>query len=334
MSFNKSNILSNKSLVFTILSILILSILAGFLGFYLTQNTSKNIAKDSDQGSSNLIIYTSSHPLYLFTKELAGDEFEVKNVVPAGSDAHDFSPSLQNRAEIEQSAGFIYMGLEIDPWAEKIAELNPNLKSFQFGSDVKNLLPGQKNQLEETHTEEEAGDNHENEYDPHIWFGLEIVKERSRKLTEFLSNLEPQKSDVLEKRYADFTKKLESTNQNYTTNLAQCKQKTIYTSHKAFGYLGRAYNFETKSVYGISTLDQPTVSEIAQLIELIKTNNIKYVLVEDVISSSVLDQIKQQTGVEFLSLQPIDLINQEQANKSFFELMNQNLEVLKKAMEC
>ena len=55
---------------------------------------------------------------------------------------------------------------------------------------------------------------------------------------------------------------------------------------------------------------------------------------EDVVSSSVLEQIKQQTSVEFLSLQPIDSINQEQANKSFFELMDQNLEVLKKAMEC
>ena len=61
-------------------------------------------------GSGKPQAVTSFYPLYYLTAQIAGDRAEVKNLVPAGTEPHDWEPSARNVADIKNASIFVYNG--------------------------------------------------------------------------------------------------------------------------------------------------------------------------------------------------------------------------------
>ena len=49
--------------------------------------------------------------MYDFAKKIGGDKVEVINLVPAGTEPHDWEPSTKDLIEMEKSDIFIYKAL-------------------------------------------------------------------------------------------------------------------------------------------------------------------------------------------------------------------------------
>jgi len=344
-----------------------------------------------DTDGTRPVVYTSIHPVHLVVEQIGGEEVVVKNAIPSGNEAHNFIIPAQTRAEIEESDGLVYLGLEFDPWAEKIAEENPDLPRLEFAHDATDLLSGQhedhegeehhdeeeydetektteekdethSNNSEHSHDEDEEhmheeGEEHSHddegkdkkeededhdhedghdhgEFDPHIWFDTTIMTAQAAQVRDFLIDIEPDKAGTFSANYDAFVTDLEEIDQQYTTQLAQCNNDTLYTSHDAFSYLGRSYGFELKSVYGLSTFDQPSIAKTADFIQQIKQDNISYIAREDIISQTTLSQIQAETDVQFLLIQPMESVNADMEDLSYRELMEQNLETITTALGC
>ena len=54
------------------------------------------------------------YPMYDFTKEIVGDEGNVKLLIPAGTEPHDFEPSAKERAEISDADVFVYNSSDME----------------------------------------------------------------------------------------------------------------------------------------------------------------------------------------------------------------------------
>lgn len=70
-----------------------------------------------EQGSrqkEDLTIVTTFYPMYDFTKEIVGDEGNVKLLIPAGTEPHDFEPSAKERAEISDADVFVYNSSDME----------------------------------------------------------------------------------------------------------------------------------------------------------------------------------------------------------------------------
>jgi zinc transport system substrate-binding protein len=267
------------------------------------------------QTSSNkLKISTSFHPLQQITKEIAGQKADVFRVTPVGQEAHDFTPSTQDRINIQESNLFVYQGGDFDNWAQKISE-DKNIKSVEFSSGFSFSV------------------NNE-EKDPHIWLNPLIVKDQSKNILQKLKEIDSKNSKYYEDNYNNFVQNLQNLDSDYKTKLSNCKQNSVVVSHDAYGYLAQAYKFETKPIQDLSTLDVVTTTQIAEIIDFIKTQNIKYIMVEEVVSNNIVEQIKAQTGVQFLELSPLESVDEETQNQTYFEGMQKNLKNLTIALEC
>ena len=74
----------------------------------------------TDKGKVQVV--TSFYPMYFFAERIGGTNADVTNLTPAGSEPHDYDPSPQQIAKIQQSQLLIINGGGLEPWAEKIQQ--------------------------------------------------------------------------------------------------------------------------------------------------------------------------------------------------------------------
>jgi len=152
-------------LLLFLLSILIFTLVA-CSGDNATSDT-----KNNEETSNKLKIYTTVFPLEDFTKKIGGDLVDVESILPSGADAHTYEPTTKTMVSIADSDGFIYSGVGIESYADKIQE---SLKSEEVafinaGEGIELLAHTEEEHSEDEHstdehsTEEHSTDEHSTE---------------------------------------------------------------------------------------------------------------------------------------------------------------------------
>ena len=61
-----------------------------------------------------------------FVKAVGKDKVEVHTVIPAGTEPHGFEPSTETMKALSGADVFVYNGLGMEPWQEKVIEAAHN----------------------------------------------------------------------------------------------------------------------------------------------------------------------------------------------------------------
>src|SRR5690348_7838959 len=88
-------------------------IVSAFIGYLLKTDISEQT--NPQQSGNKLQIVTSFYPLYYFATQIGGDRAEVRNITPSGAEPHDYDPSTQDIAKIENSNMLIVNG-GVEAW--------------------------------------------------------------------------------------------------------------------------------------------------------------------------------------------------------------------------
>ena len=115
-----------------------------------------------------------------------------------------------------------------------------------------------------------------------------------------------------------------------------CTNKKILVNHDAFGYFADDYGVKQYSISGISPEDKPSAKVIAELINLVKKENINTVFFEEFASPKVAKTIANEAKVKTDALRPAENITKEENKKGhgYLQIMEDNLEKLRFAMNC
>ena len=76
--------------------------------------------------SGRLTVVTTIFPQYDFARTIAGGRADVKMLLPPGSEAHYYEPTLEDLAAINSCGLFIAAGGGIDAWCDKVISLCEN----------------------------------------------------------------------------------------------------------------------------------------------------------------------------------------------------------------
>lgn len=268
----------------------------------------------------------SFYPLYFFASEIGGDKAHVTNITPAGVEPHDFDPTPQDVARLAQNKLLIINGAGFEPWADK---LKGELKGVAIVDTSKgiNLQDG---------FEEEAGHEEESELDPHVWLSPVLAKSQTEKISDGLIAVDPGNESTYKLNTALLVARFDQLDKKYREGLRSCKQNTFVTSHSAFGYLAREYSLKQASIGGLSPEAEPSFSQLAQTIQFVKDNNVKYIFFETLVSPKLAQTIANETGAQTLVLDPIEGLSDDDIGqgKNYFTTMEENLKNLQLALEC
>lgn len=259
-------------------------------------------------------IYTSFYAIYDFVEKIGGDKVDVHNLVPSGTEPHDWEPSSKDMLNLNSADVLFYNGLGMESWIDK----------------VKGAVNGENPKYVELSAPFEHTKN-----DPHIWLDPKNVITMSQEICDTLSDLDPSNEEYYKENLAIFTAQLNKLDNDFKTQLSNVSSKKIVVSHEAYSYLCSAYGLEQTSIDGISADSEPSPAKMKEIADYIKTNNVKYIFFEELVSPKIAQSLADETGVQLLALNPFEGLDQEDIDNGadYISVMEENLKNLVTALK-
>lgn len=299
-------------------------------GKNLGENTVKNdinTANNSQVLENKKIIYTSFYPIYFLTKSLLWDKAEVINIVPTWWEAHEYEPSLKQIWDLKKSDLIVLNWLWMESYEEKFIKSVWSWKIILLSEKIENLIKLDNKGHKDKH--KHNWHDHWN-IDPHTWLSPKVYKNMANLL---ILELEKAWFKDLDK---SILLKLEELEKNYDLWLKDCEVKELITSHKAFWYLARDYALVQHPVFGISPEEEPSAKDIANVVDLIKKEKLKYIFSEEFVSPKFAETLIKETWTIVLNLHTIETLtpDEELTKENYVSIMTKNLEKLKTWLKC
>jgi len=287
-----------------------------------------------EDNSLKIKVVTSFYPLYFFTSQITGDKAVVSNITPAGAEPHEYEPTARDMAQIESSNLLVLNGGGLEGWSENVqSNLNKDkTKVVVAGDGLTTKIIKEEGEHEE-HAEE---GHHHDGIDPHIWLSPILAKQMIDKIELGLSEIDPINSSYYKSNAEILKNKLSVLDEEFKNGLATCESKDIITSHAAFAYLASTYELNQVSIAGLSSEEEPSSKEMAEIAQFAKANNVKYIFFENLISPKLSETIAKEIGAQTLLLNPMEGLTDDEikSGKDYFSEMRSNLVNLKIALQC
>lgn len=286
----------------------------GLTGCGASDNSSKGF-KEEDKIS----VVTTIYPMYDFVKNIAGDKAEVINLVPAGTEPHDFELSTGDMQLMEQADMFVYNGAGMEHFVDKTLNSisNSNLIVVEAAEKIAPIKG-------------EDGDT-----DPHTWLSVTNAVLEAERIKDAFVEMDADNADYYEANFETYKEKLEKLDSDYRTELTNLSKDTIVVAHEAFGYLCKEYKLKQEAVEGLTADSEPDSARMKEIIDFCQAEDIKIIFFEELVNPKVANAIASETGAETMVLNPIEGLTAEQEEQglNYIGLMEQNLEALKKALK-
>jgi manganese/zinc/iron transport system substrate-binding protein len=129
--------------------------------------------------------------------------------------------------------------------------------------------------------------------DPHVWFDISLWSAALAYASEELQLWQPTWKAALQQNTATYLQQLAALDQQTRTQVAELvrNKQVLVTAHDAFAYFGKAYGLQVYSLQGLSTLSEPGLRDLTQLIQVIQTYRVKAIFAEQTISPKALQAV-------------------------------------------
>ncbi|MDK2918884.1 MAG: zinc transport system substrate-binding protein [Candidatus Petromonas sp.] len=288
----------------------------------------------AEERDGKLLVYASIYPMYDFAQKIGGDKIDLRMMVPPGAEPHDWEPTAKLMAQMEKADVFIYNGVNMEMWADKLVKSisSEKLKVVEASSGV-SLIKLEDHEEGEYGKHEGEEDNH-GDYDPHVWLDPMRALKQAENIKNAFVAADEENMEFYESNFNEFANKLRELDQKYREELKDRKLNEIVVAHAAFGYLADRYGLEQISVSGLTPQEEPSAAKMAQITELVREHGIKYIFFETLTSPKLAKVIANETGAKTAVLNPVGGLTKDEIEegKGYISIMEDNLEILKKAL--
>lgn len=239
--------------------------------------------------------------------QIVGDDATVEVLIPAGADAHDYQPTPQEVAVVQEADLVVANGLGLEEGlgdiltgavadGVELIEVAPELEPLEFGHESHEE---HDDHADDEGTEEEAGEGgHDHDLDPHVWFDPLRVAAAADLIAARLAEIEP--SVDWQARADEYRATLEDLDMEITDLLSSVpeSERKLVTNHEALGYYADRYGFAVIGVVipGGSTLGDPSSAEMAALVEEIEHEGVDTIFAETVSPTRLADAVAAEVG--------------------------------------
>lgn len=263
--------------------------------------------KDSDK----MQVYTSFYAMYDFARLIGGDMADIYVLCPVGSEPHDFEPKTSDMAKLSDADIFIYNGMGMESWAEKTIKSigSSELISVEASKDIPNVSE---------------------DYDAHVWLDPDNAVKEMENIKNAFCEKDSANADYYTENFNICREKAETLKNDFLSAAKDFKTNNIVVSHAAFAYLCGAFGLNQTALDNARGESDPSPAKMAETIDFIKANNIKYIFAEALDTTKVIETAAKETGAEILVLNPFE---GDTENRDYFTVMEENLNSLKKALD-
>lgn len=262
------------------------------------------VAPEDAAAADKLRVVATTTDLKALAEAVGGDLIEVDSLARGNQNPHDLEVRPSLMVKMRRADLLVINGLDLDQWAEVVVQ----------GANNPNVLPGTPGRVDAseglpilevptTKVDRSMGDVHP-VGNPHYTSDPGMAAQITANILSGLARLRPQSRPAFEKNRAAFLTQLDQAMTRWVAALAPFKGAKVVQYHPDFVYLFVRFGL----VKGGAIEDRPgipaTPAHLARLIQDMKQEQIKLVVVEPWNDVKLAERVAQEAGAKVRVLAP------------------------------
>ena len=296
------------------------------------------IPAPADEPEKKLSIVTTIFPICDWTEQILGEEADNVSLVllTDGKDMHSFQPSAQDIVTIVESDLFLYTGGESDAWVRDVLKDGSGKERIDISLvDVLGDAAREEETVPGMQAEEETEEDGSSASDEHVWLSLRNAALFADTISEALGQLDPDNAGVYEENAREYTAKLNALDEEYREAVEKAPLKTlVFADRFPFLYLMKDYGLEYYAAFaGCSSETEASFETVIFLADKVDELGTDVILTIEGGDQSLAKTVAGSAKADKADILVMDSMQGPQAkDASYLSVMEQNLEILKKAM--
>jgi ABC-type Zn uptake system ZnuABC Zn-binding protein ZnuA len=262
-------------------------------------------AMAAQPAAAALRVVTTTEDLASLAREVGGDKVTVVAMARGYQDPHFVDPKPSFILEMSRADLLIVVGRELEiGWlpplmtSSRNAKIQPGGNGYLDASATVKILEIPTGQVTRA-----MGDVHP-QGNPHYWLDPANGRRIAQTIKNKLGQLSPADRAYFDQRYADFDKRLAAAESRWDAAMAPYKGTKIVTYHRSWPNFMERFGLNVIGYVEPKPGIPPTTSHTIELINEMKKQGVKVIVVEPYFDSKTPQSIAKQVGGEVLVLAP------------------------------
>lgn len=331
-----------KKKLLILFGIMVLFIIAST---FIIKIAGKKDTSDSDQTDNKLKIVTTFYPVYMIGLNLADqiEDMEVSSLTKLNTGClHDYQLTTEDMKLISSADILVINGGGMEGFLEDVTKNYPELTIIDASQGITMLsnVEGEF-ELEEANEEEDHG-----EYNPHVWLDPKLYIQQIENVRDGIINYINEADSDTKTEVTEVTQSIQVNAQTYIQKITELdteidaimqsseqslegQQAVIF--HDSFAYLANRVGMKVAFTVPLDSDTSLSAGDIAEIIDEVKTDDIKYLFTEQQYSDSIAKQISAETGSSEYIIDSV--VTGDGAKDSYLTAMTKNLNILKESIQ-
>jgi zinc/manganese transport system substrate-binding protein len=283
--------------------------------------------------AKKLNVVTSTTDLASLAQEVGGDRISVESIAKGYQDPHFVEAKPSFLLKLRQADLLISVGLELEiGWLPPLITQsgNPRIQvaapGYLDASQFAEILEKPTGQITRA-----MGDVHPLG-NPHYWLDPDNGRRLAKGIVAKLGELDPQDSSYFQQRFADFDKRLTAAEKNWDEQMKPFRGRKVVGYHTSWSNFARHFGLNVVGYIEPRPGIPPTPQHTIEIIQLMKRDDVKVVLVEPYFDLKTPQSIGRETGAQVLVLLPS--VGGEKQVTDYFRLFDYDIGLLTKAFNA
>lgn len=249
-------------------------------------------AKSSPQEDDGKLKVVSTFTIITdMVEEIGQDKVSVTNLVPTGTDPHEYEPKPDDIQAITDADLLLYNGLNLEGgeqgWFAK-ATKSVKVDESKIHQLSDNITPMYL-----------LGGGDDDEINPHAFISPKNGIIMSEAVRDALVAADPENKDFYEVNATEYISKLKVIDELYKTEIDAIPEanRILVTSEKAFQYMTADYGLREAYIWAIDTEELGTTEQLKSLLETLKVDAPPYLFLESNVDTRPMETISKESGI-------------------------------------
>lgn len=277
-------------------------------------------------------VVTSTEDLAAIVKEIGGDKVSVEAIAKGYQDPHFVEAKPSFIIKLHNADLLVVVGRELEiAWLPPLitqsrnSKIQPGSQGYLDASLTARILDIPTGQITRA-----MGDVHP-QGNPHYWLDPENGRRIGKAVQDRLTELSRSDAAYFAQRYADFDKRLADAEQRWKTAMAPYKGLKIVTYHRSWPNFAAEFGLDVIGYVEPKPGIPPSPAHTLDLIQEMKRQGIKIILVEPYFDLKTPNSIARETGAKVLVMPPS--VGGVKEVQNYFQLFDYDINLLVSAIK-
>ncbi|HYN14185.1 MAG TPA: metal ABC transporter substrate-binding protein [Terriglobales bacterium] len=277
--------------------------------------------------AKKLNVVTSTTDMAALAQEVGGDKITVEAIAKGYQDPHFVEAKPSFLLKLKNADLLISVGLQLEiGWLPPLVTQcgNPRIQvgapgyldASQF-AEILDLPTGQVTRA--------MGDVHPLG-NPHYWLDPNNGRRVARGIAQKLGEMDPADSQYFQERFQDFDRRLTAAEKNWDAQIAPYKGRKVVTYHTSWSNFAKHFGLQVVGYIEPRPGIPPTPAHTIEIIQLMRRDNVKVVVVEPYFDLKTPNSIGSATGAKVIVLLPS--VGGEKEVTDYFRLFDYDINLL------